>query len=215
MAQHTVELRNLLRTNFQLFDFDYQFDDSKFKKQLEEHVIDYFYSYEIGFETPDMFKQKFRSKWLRVIPYYNELYNTTLLSYNPLINQSVKELTEQLSKANTTNTSKGKSISDSQTTSESDSNQESSDYPQQPIMGGDYLSGQTIAQTGSEINNATSHSDENTNNQTSNNESTYERVVEGLTGTTYQELIRQQRENILRIPDMIVREMSSCFMLIY
>jgi hypothetical protein len=103
MAQGTVELGRLLdKTNFELFDFDYQFDDQAMKAQIEEHIIEYYYDYEIGFETPDMFKRKFKARFNRLIPFYNKLYNTTLLSYNPLINSKMTEALDQL--ATTVNT---------------------------------------------------------------------------------------------------------------
>lgn len=102
MAQVTVELRKLLQLNdFNLFDFDYQFDDLKFKQQIEQSVIDYYYTYEIGTETPDEFKRRFQSKWLSFIDYYNQLYNTTLLTYNPLINYKLAEALDQLATTNT------------------------------------------------------------------------------------------------------------------
>lgn len=99
MAQTTVELRNLLATDFELFDFEYEFDDSKMKKEIEEHVENYFYFHEIGQETPDRFKHVFKTKFIALIGYYNDLYNTSLLEYNPLINQNLDEKLEQLKKA--------------------------------------------------------------------------------------------------------------------
>jgi hypothetical protein len=104
MAQATVELRNLLTTNFKLFDFDYQFDDLSFKAQLEQTIIDYYYDHEIGFETPDMFKRRFKARWNRIISYYNQLYNTTLLEYNPLVNYKLEEVLDQLAATSTTQT---------------------------------------------------------------------------------------------------------------
>lgn len=102
MAQVTVELRKLLELNdFELFDFEYQFDDVKFKQQIEQSVIDYYYSYEIGVETPAEFKRRFQAKWLSFIDYYNQLYNTTLLTYNPLINYKLVEALDQLATTNT------------------------------------------------------------------------------------------------------------------
>jgi hypothetical protein len=103
MAEVTVELGRLLdKTNFKLFDFTYQFDDTNFKAQLEQQIIDYYYDYEIGFETPDMFKRKFKARWNRIIKYYNELYNTTLLTYNPLSNYKLEEVLDQLATTNNT-----------------------------------------------------------------------------------------------------------------
>ena len=103
MAENTVQLGFLIdRTDFELFDFEYQVDDPQFKADLEQSIIDYYYDYEIGQETPDMFKRKFKARYLRAVSYYNKLYNTTLLEYNPLINSKMSEALEQL--ATTSNT---------------------------------------------------------------------------------------------------------------
>lgn len=127
MAQVTVELRNLLKSNFKLFDFPYKFDDPLFKAQIEEDIINYYYDYEIGQETPDMFKRKFKARFTRMIGYYNELHNTTLLSYNPLTNYSIAEAMEQLAKSlnkvdgSTSNTASGRGTSQLDTTNEQSS----------------------------------------------------------------------------------------------
>lgn len=119
MAQVTVELRKLLQlNNFELFDFVYQFDDVNFKKQLEQSVIDYYYNYEIGTETPEEFKRRFQAKWLSFIDYYNLLYNTTLLTYNPLINYKMTESLEQLATSNNTQNSVTDTTSNGTTTQE-------------------------------------------------------------------------------------------------
>lgn len=97
MAQVTVELGQLLeRTDFELFDFDYQFDDTAFKAEIEQHILDHYRFSEIGQETPDRFKHVFKTRFKALITYYNQLHNTTLLEYNPLINHSITDLMEQL-----------------------------------------------------------------------------------------------------------------------
>jgi hypothetical protein len=73
-----------------------------FKAQIEQQLLDYYYDHEIGQETPDMFKRKFKANWNRIIPYYNKLYNTTLLAYNPLSNYKVEEVLDQLAATNNT-----------------------------------------------------------------------------------------------------------------
>ena len=227
MAQVTVELRNLLKTDFELFDFPYQFDDPVFKKELEEHVIQYFYDYEIGQETPDMFKRKFKARWMRIIGYYNTLYNTTLLEYNPLTNYTLTEAMKQLSQSETegTSTSVHNTVTNGEdTSSESGSgqtNEKASDYPQQSITAGDYLSGEKLgtfsdSKTNSHFSEA--HVDDsgsitNANNQRT--ESSYQKTIEGITGITYQDLIKKQRDLIIRIPDMVCQELKPCFVLVY
>lgn len=213
MAQVTVELRKLLQlNNFELFDFPYQFDDVNFKKQIEQSVIDYYYNYEIGTETPDEFKRRFKAKWLYIIDYYNQMYNTTLLTYNPLINYKLTEALDQLATTNNlqdttatttahgqtdnngTNTTDQMTTSDSTRTdnltaqsdstrtdnlkssttnsSEGTGNEKTSDYPQQPIAGGDFLEGEKTSTTSTTGNNITDNTGTVTNSDTTKNTGT-------------------------------------------
>lgn len=251
MAQVTVELRTLLKNGFKLFDFEYEFDDKKMAKKLEQAVIDYFAFHEIGQETPDRFKHVFRTRWLTIISYYNELHNTTLLKYNPLINYTMTEALEKLSQSSSNTSSTSNENVKSSTTDHTEQNtansntrtddlktttttdEQVSDYPQQPIAGGDYLSG--ARQTDSTTTNTGTVKDQGTSDTTSDSTTTgnatttreedqqtttdsnehYEKTIEGLTGKTYQELIQLERENILRITQMVIEEMKPCFILVY
>lgn len=251
MAQVTVELRTLLKNGFKLFDFDYEFDDKKMAKKLEQAVIDHYAFYEIGQETPDRFKHVFRTRWLSAISYYNELHNTTLLKYNPLINYNMSEALEKLSQSSSNTSSTSNEDVESSTTDHTEQNtvnsntrtddltttsttdEQLSDYPQQPIAGGDYLSGarqidnsttntgtvqdQGTSDTESDSNttgSATTAREEDQQTKTDSNEQ-YEKTIEGLTGKTYQELIQLERENILRISRMLIEEMKPCFILVH
>lgn len=203
MAQVTVELRHLLETDFELFDFEYEFVDPEFKKELEQAVIDHYYFYEIGQETPERFKQRFKSRWLNMIGGINELYKTTQLEYDILSNYSISETMDQLQTSDSTQDSTGNS------TTYSDSNTKGSDYPQQPIAGGDFLSNETNTTVDSEVNDST-----RTVGSTKN-ENNYTRKTEGMTGSTYPDLIRKHRENIINIKAMVIEEMKPCFILVY
>jgi hypothetical protein len=236
MADVTVELGALIqRTNFELFDFDYQVDDPNFKQEIEERILDFYYDYEIGSTTPDKFKRKFKARFLRVISYYNKLYNTTLLTYNPLINSKMSEALEQLATTNNTQTvdntatGEGESTQDNNTTNgqttTQNSNTKNSDYPQQPIAGGEFLNGESVTasdtqtdSTGTSLttNTATDSSTlRGTTELTGTNNTNYQKTIEGLTGTTYQDLIMKERETIIRIPNMIIAELKPCFILVH
>lgn len=236
MAQTTMELRHLLSLkNFDLFDFEYKFDDHNFKKELEQSIIDYYFFYEIGQETPDRFKHVFQTRFLSMIGYYNKLYNTTLLTYNPLTNYSVEEALQQLSETNNQRTSSsnttlsGSTNTETTTTREQTenvgSNTKNSDYPQQPISSSDYLAGETQTNENrstdvSDNSDSTvttqdmSETDDQINDSGTTN-TNYTKTIEGLTGTTYQELIRKERENLIRIKSMVIEELKPCFMLTY
>jgi hypothetical protein len=220
VAQVTVELGKLLdKTNFKLFDFEYQFDDQNFKAQLEQSIIDYYYDYEIGFETPDRFKRKFKARWQRNIDYFNKLYNTTLLEYNPLSNYSLKEVLDQLatSSSQADNTENTTLNNTGNTHTFSDIDNKMSDYPQQPLAGGDYLSGQN-----NETNDTTIDSTANTTNVTTGNvvatstdNTDYTKTIEGITQTTYPDLIQKHRDTLIQINNMIIDYMKPCFILVY
>lgn len=199
MAQTTVELRHLLMSDFKLFDFPYTFDDPIYKAKLEKDIIDFYYDYEIAFDTPDMFKRKFIARWQRLIPYYNNLYNTTLLDYDPLTNHSMTEAAKQLATNSSNSTANSHSFSDSDS--------KSSDYPQQPIAGGDYLAGAS--------NTITDSTTDNTSTGQSTSNSDYTKTIEGITGTTYPELIQKHRDALLQINVMLINEMKPCFILVY
>ena len=202
MAQVTVELRKLLQlNNFSLFDFSYKFDDPNFKAQLEQSVIDYYYNYEIGTETPQEFKRRFEAKWLSIIDYYNQLYNTTLLTYNPLINYKLTEALEQLATSNATSTSDGTTtnvgsntalqLSDSdstrtdnlENTSTGTGNEKTSDYPQQAIAGGDFLEGEKTSTTSTSGTNTGTQKTENTATTDTTSNTTTTATNKDLTGT--------------------------------
>jgi hypothetical protein len=212
MAQATIELGRLLdKTNFKLFDFPYVFDDANFKAQIEQQVIDFYYDYEIGQETPDMFKRKFKARWLRMISYYNKLYNTTLLDYNPLTNYSMSEALEQLSTSTSEADNTASSAGNSHSSTDSDA--QTSDYPQQPIAGGDYLSGANKINSDSTTDDSSSSTSKSTASNTSNSE--YTKTLEGITGGSYPELIEKHRAALLRINDMIIEELKPCFILVF
>lgn len=216
IAQVTIELRDLLKNDyFELFDFPYEFDDKQMAQKLEQSVIDHFFFYEIGQETPDRFKHVFRTAWLSAIGYYNELHNTTLLKYNPLINYTMSEALEQLRQTENTEdlTASNQLDRESMTTDSEDSeqnktgntteevestskrtddlgqtstnNEQFSDYPNQPIGTSDYLSGARITEEES-INTGTVDNEGESTSITTNTEQNTSNT-EGQSKTTNQE----------------------------
>lgn len=73
-----------------LFDFPYPFFDESKKKEFETRFIRNFYFREIGFETEGRFKFELEN-WLNLrMPYYNQLFKSELLQFDPLVNVDVK-----------------------------------------------------------------------------------------------------------------------------
>lgn len=74
-----------------LFDFDYTIFDESFKKIWETNFIRHFYMREIGFETEALFKF-YLETWIDInMPYYNKLFESELLIFDPLTNTKILE----------------------------------------------------------------------------------------------------------------------------
>lgn len=64
-----------------------------FKGETEEHrallfkkILLHYYSREIGYETVGLWKLKLNTKLMEIMPYYNQLYESELVKYDPLKN---------------------------------------------------------------------------------------------------------------------------------
>jgi len=74
-----------------LFDFDYPIFDSNYKNVFETHFIRTFYIRQIGFDSYGLFKFQLET-WLNIhMPYFNKLFESELINYDPLINFKIDE----------------------------------------------------------------------------------------------------------------------------
>lgn len=69
-----------------VFDFDFPIFDEKYRKVLEKKILKHYYTREIGLETVGLWKLKLNTKLNEIMPYYNKLYNSELLDFNPFYN---------------------------------------------------------------------------------------------------------------------------------
>lgn len=70
----------------QFFDFDYPIFDEDYRKIIETKIIKRFYMREIGFETAGLFKLMMENWLNEYMPYFNQLYKSELIKYDPLAN---------------------------------------------------------------------------------------------------------------------------------
>ena len=103
MSTYTTELRYILesyaglvssteypsidkvieKARAKLFDFNYPIFDEKYRSHLESLICLHYYRREIGFETVGLFKMYLERTMKEIMPYYNQLYNSQLLKFNP------------------------------------------------------------------------------------------------------------------------------------
>ena len=101
-----------------IFDFPYPIFDNEYKPGLEKKIIEHYYTREISEETVGLWKLRLRAKMNEIMPYYNKLYESELLEFNPLYTHDItvdgeshskneRDLTE---KSDNTNTASGSDV---------------------------------------------------------------------------------------------------------
>lgn len=67
-----------------VFDFDFPIFDESYRNVLETKILKHYYTREIGLETVGLWKLKLDTKLNEIMPFYNQLYNSELIEFNPL-----------------------------------------------------------------------------------------------------------------------------------
>lgn len=72
------------KSRTKVFDFDYPIFDEAYRPVLETKILTHYYTREICEETVGLWKLRLKAKMLEIMPYYNKLYESELLKFNPL-----------------------------------------------------------------------------------------------------------------------------------
>lgn len=67
-----------------VFDFNFPIFDESYRAVLETKILRHYYTREIGLETVGLWKLKLNTKLNEIMPYYNQLYKSELIEFNPL-----------------------------------------------------------------------------------------------------------------------------------
>ena len=67
-----------------IFDFEYPIFDNAYKPLLEKKILKHYYTREIGAETVGLWKLWLNQKMNEIMPYYNKLYESELIEFNPM-----------------------------------------------------------------------------------------------------------------------------------
>lgn len=220
MARYTIELRNVImifgeatvKSWFSDYDLsDYLTDDeiavitergTWSKEKLAQAIIDHYYMYEIGYETPALFRHQAKVFMRELMEEKAPLIYSAAIAYDPLVNVDVTE--------SYTGSSSGGSNSSS--TSTGSGLTVNSDTPQGQISKANILAGNYASSTGAnESSNSVTDQTSNTGSQT------YSKRTVGNSGVsaTAQKMIQQYRENIIMINRDIIKDVGSLFMTIY
>lgn len=67
-----------------VFDFDFPIFDESYRTVLETKILKHYYTREIGLETVGLWKLKLDTKLNEIMPFYNQLYKSELIEFNPM-----------------------------------------------------------------------------------------------------------------------------------
>jgi len=67
-----------------IFNFDFPIFDETYRNVLETKILKHYYTREIGEETVGLWKLRLNTTLNEIMPYYNKLYESELLEFNPL-----------------------------------------------------------------------------------------------------------------------------------
>lgn len=227
-AIFTVELGSLVSNGFDLGMRDYPIFDEAYREQLNGKIIEHYWFREIGLETPALFKRFLNRKMNEIMPYYNQLYESTLRKFDPYTNYEMQttgssnsDHTEQRNvKHDETVNTDAKSTTGSST--DGTSRTLVSQTPQMQLSGHeDYASNITdtasnTTATGSGTQNSTASTKlDDLMNMNARNMDEYVTKVSGLTGITGSNALMQFRETFINTDMLVIDELQELFMGIY
>ena len=197
MAQYTIELRKILSSKDIFKSIDYELYNNELKPIFEDKFIKRFYFREIGVETVGRFLINLEQTLNEIMPYYKQLYDTTLLKYDILNNTEViEEVTREIIKAD-------KSLISGSNTS----NVMSFDTP--------ITSTNSYRSRPSFINEGTDNIDTKNQSEGNTTENFTRKFKNNQSNISKQDLIKRQRELIINIDKMILDDLEVLFMQVF
>lgn len=209
-----------------IFNFSFPIFDEKYRTILEKKILKHFYTREICEETVGLWKLRLDTKLNEIMPYYNKLYKSELLEFNPLYTNNLTRTkkTDYDSNRNTSNNGTVKSTSES---NESNTNTNSnikndlySDTPQGALTGVENETYLTNARKTTDSGNSSSSTSNSTTGNVTNSDSgtdalnsteDYLETVIGFEGSSASDLLVKYRETFLNIDMMVIEDLETLF----
>lgn len=199
------------RVRGKIFDFEYPIFDENYRSVLETKILKHYYTREIGAETMGLWKLWLDTKLNEIMPYYNQLYETVMIKFNPLYD------TDYYREGNRHGVLDGKVEQNGSNADNTETNGKQtvrySDTPQGGLSGiqnNTYLTNVTITDNDNVSESTGSFSNSNkTDNITT--EDYLEHVYGKVSNTAYTKIIADLRKNILNIDMQIIGDLSDLF----
>lgn len=212
-----------------VFNFDFPIFDENYRQVLCRKILKHYYTREIAHETVGRWKLALNAKLNEIMPYYNQLYKSELLEFNPFYDVDLTRSREGSGTSNKTsnntetNSGTSKNVSSGSSTSNTVTLNRFSDTPQNS-MDTQGIADSVPLTTVTKVNEDNTTTNESTDTLTRNDNKTgsgteninntdkYIETVKGKQGTeNYSSLLKKFRETFLNIDMMIIEDCSDCF----
>lgn len=206
-----------------IFDFDFPIFDEAYRGVLEKKILMHFYTREIGLETYGLWKLKLETVLNEIMPYYNQLYKSQLLTFNPLyttnLNRTRKTILDSNRSENGSENGNG-SLNDTSSANSNGTNWDLYlDTPQNGIadLSEEHYLTNARKVTDSNVSSGTlgrTTTNSSTRSLTDNLDSVedYLENVVGFEGKDASSLLLKYRETFLNIDMQVIKELEDLFM---
>lgn len=204
MPVFTERLGDLIEDGFEVGLTDYPIFDDDYRTKLNTKILDHYTNCEIGFETPGQFRFALNRKMREIMPYYNQLYESTKIEFDPL---STMDYTDDTTSTNEVNSSQNSNSTNSNATA-SRARAVNSELPQVHLSPDeDYAT--SAADSNSETN--TSGEGVTATTGTDSGSGSVAHVTKGRQGPAAS-LLMNYRNSLLNIDMLVIAELESLFM---
>ena len=195
-----------------IFTTQCTFFDPEYKPILCKKILKHYYTREIGAETVGLWKMWINRKLEEIMPYYNQMYSSTLLEFNPLYDLDINTSHTKTNNGTVSGSRTGSGTNAS--TDNSHSIELYSDTPQGTVTN---LQNMTYLTNATDVNRNDGHngnySDTETTSGTNADTENYIERVYGKQGSgTYSKMLQEFRETFVNIDMQVIEEFGDCFM---
>jgi hypothetical protein len=178
-----------------------------YRETLNGKIVDHYWNLEIAHESIDMFISQMRVKMQEVMPYFNQLYLSTQIKFDPLSTMDVHSVTTGDLTQHSTNLATNNTTNDSTSATRS----VASDTPQTQLSGdSDYAT--SAADVNGKVVTTADATENNTGDTTATNNGT--NVMTGYQGPA-SALLMQYRQSLVNIDVQVIDALEPLFMLVW
>lgn len=209
MADFTIELRDVCArySDADLGLDAYPIFDEAYRPRLNKLIKDHYWFRETAYETAAMFAHQLRHRLETIMPYYNQLYESTRIKFDPLSTMDVSSVSDgtHSSKSST----EGSGSTNNRTSGESDADSRDMRYPDTAInQRGDYA----VSGTKSGARNEGASETKNTStSKASGDESTHATSHSTGRSQSASSLLMEYRASLLNVDKMVLTELGDLF----